>query len=299
MTVQPINTFTSSKTQKEYTKRTLTIIDQDGVTIDLTLWAEEAIKYNEELLANNPVIAVKNGRISDYSGRSLSATFGSCILLNPDHPKTAILRKWYDYDGKNAKIKALSIPGAFSGPTERKTFSAIKDENLGFGDKPDYIMIRGTITFFRHDLEKPPWYNACPNKECNKRVQPTQNDVLKWNCDKCHKDYASCTPRFILALMVCDDTGSSWLTAFNEAAEKLLGKTAQELQKMKEDGHEEEFEKVFQEANFKTYMMKLRTKVDNWQDETRVRCVILSIQPVDYKQECQYLFEQINQYEER
>eukprot|EP00966_Prymnesium_polylepis_P099638 2307388-Prymnesium_polylepis.3 len=43
-----------------------------------------------------------------------------------------------------------------------------------------------------------------------------------------------CSYRYMLALVACDASGSQWLTAFNEQATSLLGKTAHELKRIKD-----------------------------------------------------------------
>ena len=52
--------------------------------------------------------------------------------------------------------------GGISG--EYKTISQITTENLGMGDKPDYFVVRGTVTFIRHEEGKQPFYQACANE---------------------------------------------------------------------------------------------------------------------------------------
>jgi replication factor A1 len=109
---------------------------------------------------------------------------------------------------------------------------------------------------------------------------------------------SSAEPRFILSLLCCDGTGSQWLTAFNEAACKLLdGKTAQELLEYKETNNEQAFNKVFDGNNFKTYIFKCRAKADNNMEEQRVRCHVLEAWPMDYKKESLSLIEMIEKYD--
>lgn len=42
-------------------------------------------------------------------------------------------------------------------------------------------------------------------------------------------------PRYIMALKVSDASGEAWLSAFNEQAEKILGYSADELDKLKSE----------------------------------------------------------------
>ncbi len=69
--VGPLGQIMSQKTKKELTKRVISLIDQDGKAVDLTLWGDDAVKHNENSLQQHPVVAVKACRVSDYQGRAL------------------------------------------------------------------------------------------------------------------------------------------------------------------------------------------------------------------------------------
>lgn len=119
---------------------------------------------------------------------------------------------------------------------------------------------------------------------------------VKWLCEKCNKHYDAPNNRYILSLMCCDATGSTWFTAFNDIAEVMLGKKASELSDFKEMGNEQAFESVFQEANFKSYMFKVKAKADNNMDEVRVRCHVVEVNRIDYRKESQFLLDKIAQF---
>jgi len=161
--------------------------------------------------------------------------------------------------------------------------------------KPDYFAVKATITFYRHDFEKPPWYMACPDEKCNKKVTQNEQDG-SWYCEKCSKAHPEAKPRYILSLLCCDSTGSQWLTAFNESAESLLGMTAPEVNDLKDAGNEVAFNRVFQDANFSTYIFKIRAKADMNQDEQKVRCHVLSANKINFKTESLALLDQIAAY---
>ena len=57
--------------------------------------------------------------------------------------------------------------------------------------------------------------------------------------------------------MVVDETGSSWLTAFNDVATDLLGHSAPELKTLVERNNQAEWEQYFVRANFKSYIFKV------------------------------------------
>lgn len=58
--------------------------------------------------------------------------------------------------------------GGVASLDQRVSVSSIKDSGLGMGEKADFVTIKGSITFIRHDTD--PWYAACPNGDCNKKV---------------------------------------------------------------------------------------------------------------------------------
>ena len=73
-------TFTSQRTQKELQKRDIVLVDKSLTEVNLTLWGGTAEKFNGE---NNPILAVKGAKVSDYNGVSLSALSSSTLQINP------------------------------------------------------------------------------------------------------------------------------------------------------------------------------------------------------------------------
>ncbi len=56
------------------------------------------------------------------------------------------------------------------------------------------------------------------------------------------------------------------MTAFNEQAEVLLGRKAQDLQALVEQGQEEGFKNVFSEKNFRQYVFRVRAQEETQRD---------------------------------
>jgi len=305
VSVGPLTNLTS-KAGQELRKRALTLLDKTLCQVECTLWGEQADKWNEHTLGETSIVAVKSCKVSDFGGRSLSSSFQSQIFVNPDHPEAHALRAWYDANGaaltdlQNLSKQSRGGEGGPAGAAgnQRKTLSDIKDEGLGMKDKPDFFLVRATITFFKHDWEKGslPWYNACPGPNCNKKVVEENG---AWHCDKCNRNYPNCSPRYILSLMVCDPTGSTWLTAFDDAAKGLLGGTsAGEMADLVNQQLKEQASLKFKEHNFAEYLFKIRAKAEIGQDqEQRVRAHIITASRVNYAQEAAYLFDEIAKYE--
>ena len=111
-----------------------------------------------------------------------------------------------------------------------------------------------------------------------------------------------------------DHSGSQWLSCFQETATEVLGTSAEELGRMK-DTDESAFDGVFQQANFKEYIFKVRAKMDTFnvsiiiytllavwslngfvlcvQDEQRLKCYCVVATPVNYVQETRRRIEEI------
>lgn len=60
-----------------------------------------------------------------------------------------------------------------------------------------------------------------------------------------------------------DFSGNQWATCFQETAETLLGVTAQDVGDLFHD--DRQFQEVFHKAAFKTYIFRLRAKMENYQ----------------------------------
>lgn len=67
---------------------------------------------------------------------------------------------------------------------------------------------------------------------------------------------SQCNYRYILNMSIMDDTGSTWVTAFNDQAEKLLGVTARELFEMR-CTEAADYDKVFADCLFKPIIAKV------------------------------------------
>eukprot|EP00903_Cladosiphon_okamuranus_P009556 g9099.t1 len=291
-----------TKSGKETGKRNLTLVDDTCTEITLALWGEMA--QPSEGWEGNPVVAFKGVKLSDYNGRSLSAFSSSTIVPSPpDVPETSELRAWFDAAGGGSSFKSVSVRSGGGGSdevakrdvAERHTLESIRESNLGHNEKGDWVVVKGTISFIKLDPEKDPWYTACPNEGCNKKV--TESMEGGWTCEKCNQTHAECNRRYILNMIISDQTGRQWVTVFNDQAVPLLdNKSADELFQLKEGGQEAEYEDIFTEACFKTYLMTLRIKADMVSDEMRLKHTVQRMNPIDIKAESRALLDAIAKY---
>ena len=111
----------------------------------------------------------------------------------------------------------------------------------------------------------------------------------EWRCEKCQKAHKDFKYRIMLSLSALDPTAQLWVTCFSETAEVILGQTAKKMGELQDAGDEATIDKIHRDAYFKQYMFKCRAKSDTYQGETRVKCSVVGVTPVDYVSESKYL----------
>lgn len=123
--------------------------------------------------------------------------------------------------------------------------------------QPVFFRIKAQISFIKPDQAM--WYRGC--KTCNKKV--TEAIGSGYWCEGCQKNDEECRLRFelgsayqslakealktlisnstllcqlsryIMVMRVSDASGEAWLSVFNEQAEKIIGCSADELDRVK------------------------------------------------------------------
>lgn len=267
----------TTKTNREVSKRTLDLMDMSGKLVTVTLWGEEAEKFDG---SGQPIVAIKGAKLSDFGGRSLSASFSSTLMVNPDIPEAYKLRGWYDKEGHAMDGQSLTEArgGGGGGNTNWKTLSDVKTEHLGHGEKADYYTCIATIVYLKKENCL---YQACPTQDCNKKVVDQQNGMFR--CEKCDKEFPNFKYRLILSANVADYGDNQWVTCFQESAEAILGQNAAYLGQLK-DSNEAAFDEVFQHANFNTFIFRSRVKLETYNDESRIKATVMEVKPVDHKE---------------
>ncbi|XP_046892266.1 LOW QUALITY PROTEIN: replication protein A 70 kDa DNA-binding subunit [Hypomesus transpacificus] len=269
----------TTKTSREVSKRTLNLMDMSGKVVSVTLWGEEAEQFDG---SGQPVLAIKGAKLSDFGGRSLSASFSSTLMVNPDIPEAYKLRGWYDKEGHAMEAQSLTEMrgggGGGGGNTNWKMLSDIKTEHLGHGDKADYFSCIATIVYLRKENCL---YQACPSQDCNKKVVDQQNGLFR--CEKCDKEFPNFKYRLILSANIADYGDNQWVTCFQESAEAILGQNAAYLGQLK-DSNETAFEEAFNQANFQTFVFRSRVKMETYNDESRIKATVMDVKPVDHRE---------------
>jgi len=294
------NSIMSQKLSKELFKRDLVLVDDSNTEIQMTLWGDRAREDGGQWMSN-PVIAVKGVKVSDYNGRSLSLLQSSNFSTDTtDSPEAGRLRQWWSANQGNVQTTSISAKSGGGGAAgtsvaQRQPLSTIKDEGLGTKGETEYLAVKGTVTLLQTNGNNDPWYTAAPEEGVLFKV--TETTEGQWFCERNGKTYDTCKRRFVLSLVLTDYSGNTWVTAFNDPAELLLGgKTADECYEMRARGDEQGYKECFSKGQFKQCIFKLRVKTEQLNDEQRVKTSIVTIRDVNYKEECRQLIEEIAKF---
>eukprot|EP00127_Corallochytrium_limacisporum_P006836 Clim_evm51s236 gene=Clim_evmTU51s236 len=289
--VGEVSSITTRATNRQVSKRDITLIDQTETMVQVTLWGSFAEEFNG---SGNPILAIKGAKTSDFGGVSVSVLGTSVVQVNPDIPEAFALRTWYD--GQGQSVAGTSLSGVTNNTVRdmysetRKFFTQIKGERLG-AEEVAYFVAKGTIMYVNRNNVM---YKACPEEGCNKKVIDQGNG--EYRCEKCDKFFSTFQCRWMISMNCGDATGSEWLMAFNSEAEKIFGMKADDvLPWVENEEQKHKLDELLQNSQCREYLFKIRAKAETYQDDTRTRLTVLDLQPIDYVRETKHLLAELNQ----
>lgn len=280
----------TSKAGREFTKRDISLVDKALYTVRLTLWGETATSFDESKKGH--VIAVKGAKVSEFSGRSLSVLSSGVVTSDPDIEEAYNLQGWYQNGGQDSTFKWISTVAGANTIDKEHTYMTLRDARdncLGMSEKPDYFSTIAVVTSMGSHT---PYYPACTQSGCSKKVFEQTNGM--WRCEKCDVEIERPNYRYILGIPVNDYTDQIWISLFDEAAQSLLGVSANELYDYQQES--EMYQHVLNEFNHNEYVFRIRAKNEVYNNTSRVKYQVLTATPADFKNESNKLIEFINQY---
>ncbi|KAK3181146.1 Replication factor A protein 1 [Lecanicillium sp. MT-2017a] len=286
-----VSEIVSKKTGNPFQKRELTMVDDTGYSVRVTIWGKTASSFEAQ---PESVIAFKGTKVSDFGGKSLSLLSSGTMTVDPDIPDAHRLKGWYDSSGRTdtfATHQGLASVGVATGrKDEIKTIAQVKEENLGLDDQA-YYTIKATIVFVKQDNF---CYPACLSQGCNKKVTDMGDGT--WRCEKCDVAHDKPEYRYILSINVADHTSHQWLSCFDDTGRTIVGMSADDLMELKEND-DTKFMAVFEAVNCKKLQFRCRAKMDNYGEAQRIRYQVMNASFLDFKTEGDKLAEMIKQYD--
>ena len=132
------------------------------------------------------------------------------------------------------------------------------------------------------------------------------------DCQACHQRIDRPVARYVLSMLITDASGGTYVSAFGEQAEQLLGGTrAEDLKIMIERQQHTEYDAVFARHIFGSFLFKLHVKLDDYvgeggqrsspagggnggfsgggfASEPRARCRVVAVTPIKYTAQAQH-----------
>lgn len=288
----PPTTVVSRTKNKELKKREIIIVDMSRHTINVTIWGDLSESLN---LAVGDIFVTKSARIGTYGGRSASA--GDCVFINPDIPEVRKLKSWYDkliddnFTALSARQEAGPGGDQWRSLTDLLDMSRVRTILSSGNQSALYGKTKGTLLL----VGKNPVYKCCPTDNCGKKLVDTQNGELK--CEKCQQTYSNYKYRYKTDVEIADHTKSAWVTLWDEKAEGILGLKPDELERFMKMENKEAYEKIITKPNFKPYIFTLRSRIDTYGGEERVKLTVINLVPLDCQSYAKRLIEEIKDWD--
>jgi replication factor A1 len=106
-------------------------------------------------------------------------------------------------------------------------------------------------------------------------------DGAGWFCEASQKRFDACKRRYILRFKAADASGAGWVNAFDDQARAIFGCSADELHAAKEAG-DASYARRLREATWRQWVMKVKTKTEEYNGEARRRITAVTLSKPDY-----------------
>jgi len=298
---QPKFTFTS-KAGQELVKREITLADDTATSMMVTLWGDRA-KQEDSTFAGNPLVAIKGVLVKEWNGgRSGSLMESGDLIFDAQLPEMQRVRQWWSEGGSSSEIKALSA----SGPGGRGP-SGTAAEDLGdmrrqseqvLGDQGRVFSVVARLSqvqLRKQGEPQPMTYMGCQEPRegsglpCNRRVDESGF------CAACNRA-GRAAPRLTLRCKFSDFADSPWLTTFHEAAQKVVGLSAEQIKALEDGECREAAEAAIRKAYLREPLqLTVRAKLDSYNGEARTNVTCIDARPLSLGERGRAMLQEIRQ----
>eukprot|EP00413_Alexandrium_margalefii_P017063 CAMPEP_0204531998 /NCGR_PEP_ID=MMETSP0661-20131031/11482_1 /ASSEMBLY_ACC=CAM_ASM_000606 /TAXON_ID=109239 /ORGANISM="Alexandrium margalefi, Strain AMGDE01CS-322" /LENGTH=461 /DNA_ID=CAMNT_0051538197 /DNA_START=54 /DNA_END=1439 /DNA_ORIENTATION=+ len=278
----------TSKDGKDLVKRNITIADDSATSLTISIWGERA-KLEDSTFEGNPMVGLKGVTVKEWNGgRSGSLSEGGALVFEPKIPEADRVRQWWSQGGSTQSLTSLTVEGGAGGArravAKTSDLAGLRQLSEQVVDQPELcsVVCRLALVQLQKKGEvQPLCYTACQElKEgrslpCNRRVDSSGF------CASCNRA-GKATPRFNLRCRFADFGDNAWLTTFHEAAEQVVGMTAQQAQSIEQgEGGREALDAAIAGTYFsRPLQLTVRAKLDTYNGEARTNVTCIDARPV-------------------
>lgn len=194
-------------------------------------------------------------------------------------------------------MQSLGTGGGGAGRDRQVSIRQISDEvEMQPPERPIYVQVFGHVSFLRMGTDGSIMYPSCPlpkegtNRLCMKKLrQDTGNG--DWYCEAHGQSVPAPEFKYLLTLTCADWSGGLWCNAIGESCEALFGgKKANEMQEIMQ-GDYHAYEAIIKAVNFGSFNFKLKVAQETYNEETRTKYNIMSVQKPNYAAESKRMLE--------
>ncbi|SIO73423.1 replication factor A1 [Babesia microti strain RI] len=260
-------------------KRDIKIVDDSGSSIWVTLWHDKATSLTDSLLDTNPIIALKNAKITDWQMRKLDVQSSTKVVINPQHPQTDLLCKWWIENGKTTIFNSVSI-GGLEEEVESIDYLTKQATQIGqdANSQSKTFNVRGVIEILKENIYSWP---ACPG--CRKKMLQEQPESPIWRCTRCNME-GSPNHTYMLNFKIVDTTQTSiWASAMGNVGEEIMGgvKAEELLAIASSEFNGKNLSNYFEDARLTEHIFKVRVQMDSFLGEFRIKYRVVKVIPLE------------------
>ncbi|KAK9671575.1 hypothetical protein RND81_12G039700 [Saponaria officinalis] len=247
----------------EYNAHNLIVVDKNLEPATLTVWHDQLLQqaaYIEQLLASIPVIHVTRIRASTFAGGCWSTSTYSIIKINSDDPDVQELRHWADKNTSTIEKLRTHIAAAAERSSQENQISNEEEEitipvkSITEQAEGKTMWIRGRITNVTNSRNF--IYSAC--NVCTKRTTTTVGE--RFSCTEGSVPHeATSELRFNLHVAFTDESDMTNITLFDQLAEKILKKKANQIFHLSHDELNSFIDDFLHTVNDKLFAVKIVT----------------------------------------
>lgn len=261
--------------------------------MEVTLWGENGNRPESEY-EGNPTIVLTSILIKEFNGgRNGSTLASSTVSLRSESAEAQRIQQWWSQGGSSQSL--ISLRGAGGGGAaanaEHVTVAEMRRRSESIiGDQAQLFKVVCRLNLVqtqKQGEQQPLHYSACAEMRdmaygklsCNKRVD---SSGFCASCDRQTKSVMRINARCRFS-----DAGDSvWLTTFHEAAEKVIGMSAEKVAEIDSGaGGREKLEEVLRQRYLSEPLeLTVRAKMDSYNGEPRMNVTCVGAAPINRKQ---------------
>jgi replication factor A1 len=268
-----------TKAGKDAQIRKLTLVDDSEYKIEFTLWKNHA---DDDRIQQGSVLAIKNAKVGDFNGRSMSTVDDTKIIADPEFPMVQELKsfvdnykgEWKTFTGNSGSHQANPEAAGNQAIMSIKDAIAILDSGEP-DDRIPTVKVKATVCTINHSDKN--FYAGCPEKNCKKKLIP---DTYGFICPNCNTN-RSPIYYYTLSLRIKDFSAEHWIDVFGDLGAKLFKYNCEEYKDFVLNSDTVKLKEINANLEFKTFIFTGKPKLQMYNSVAKKKINVWRIDNID------------------